>query len=168
MGLTCLSQLPHLTPLPTTHFHLSLTLFDRLLTSPYFSFLSFSSFAFSVEHSSSLLQTLPLVPPCHHLHHHFPGNVTGKSLGTSKHLHLLFEVLANLLGTWRIRLLRLRVFVTMESDLGQYSFTLDDAFFPAAYGRKRFLDCVWVRLLLMGPRDHMQEMFYLTCSLYCP
>ncbi|KAF3955037.1 hypothetical protein CMV_019698, partial [Castanea mollissima] len=30
---------------------------------------------------------------------------------------IFFEVLANLLGAWRIRLLRLRVFVTTESNL---------------------------------------------------
>ena len=35
----------------------------------------------------------------------------------------------------------------MESNLGQCPFTLDDAFFPAVHGGKRFLDCVWVRLL---------------------
>ena len=56
----------------------------------------------------------------------------------------------------------------MESNLGQCSFTVDDAFLPAAHEGKRFLDCVWVRLLLMGPRDHMQERSYLTRSLCCP
>ena len=44
-----------------------------------------------------------------------------------------------------------------ESNLGQCPFTLDDAFIPAAHGGKRFLDCVWVRLLPIGPKDHMQE-----------
>ena len=43
----------------------------------------------------------------------------------------------------------------MESNLGQYPFTLDDAFFPAAYGGKRFLDCVWVRLLPMRSREFL-------------
>ena len=33
------------------------------------------------------------------------------------------------------------IFVTTKSDLGQCLFTLDDAFFPAAHGGKRFLDC---------------------------
>ena len=47
-----------------------------------FYFLLFSQILFS-----SLSHTLPLVPPYHHLHHYFSGNVTGKSLGTSKHLH---------------------------------------------------------------------------------
>ena len=56
-------------------------------------------------------------------------------------------------------------FVRMESNLGQRSFTLDDAFFPATPGGKRFLDCVWVKLLPMGPRDHMQERSYLMHSL---
>ena len=60
------------------------------------------------------------------------------------------------------------IFVTMESNPGQCPYTLDDAFFPIAPEGKRFLDCVWVRLLPMGPRDHMQERSYLTCSLYCP
>ena len=60
------------------------------------------------------------------------------------------------------------VFVTKESNIGQCLFTLDDAFFPAVQGRKRFLDYVWVRLLSMGPKDHMQKRSYLTRSLYCP
>ena len=60
------------------------------------------------------------------------------------------------------------VFVIMESNPSQCPFTWDDAFFPAAHGGKRFLDCVWVRLLSMGPRDHMQERSYLTRSLCCP
>ena len=60
------------------------------------------------------------------------------------------------------------VFVITESNLGQCRFTLDDAFFPAVYGGKRFLDCVWVRLLPIGPRDHMHERSYLTRSLCCP
>ena len=60
------------------------------------------------------------------------------------------------------------VFVTMESNLGQYPFTLDDTFFPATYGGKRFIDCVWVRLLPMGPKDHMQKRSYLTRSPCCP
>ena len=41
-------------------------------------------------------------------------------------------------------------------------FTLDDVFFPTAHEGKRFLDCVWVRLLPMRSRDHMQERTYLT------
>ena len=57
------------------------------------------------------------------------------------------------------------VFVTMESNPGQCPFTLDDAFFPAVHGGKRFLNCVWVRLLPMGPRNHMQERSYLMRSL---
>ena len=60
------------------------------------------------------------------------------------------------------------VFVTTELDLGQYLFTLDDAFFPTAYGRKRFLNCVWVRLLPMRPKDHMQKRSYLMRSPYYP
>ena len=55
----------------------------------------------------------------------------------------------------------------MESNLSQCSFTLDDAFFPAVYGRKRFLDFGWVRLLPIGPSDHMQERSYLMRSLCC-
>ena len=58
-------------------------------------------------------------------------------------------------------------FVRMESNPGQCSFTLDDTFFPSAHGGKRFINCVWVRLLPMGPRDHMQEGSYLMCSLCC-
>ena len=60
------------------------------------------------------------------------------------------------------------VFVTMKSNPGQWPFTLDDAFFPATHGGKRFLNCVWVRLLSMEPKDHMQKRSYLTCSPYCP
>ena len=57
------------------------------------------------------------------------------------------------------------VFVTMDLILGQCPFTLDDAFFPIAHGGKRFLDCVWVRLLPMGPKDHMQKRSYLMRSM---
>ena len=39
---------------------------------------------------------------------------------------------------------------------------------PCAHGGKRFLDCMWVRLLPMGPKDHMQKRSYLTRSLCCP
>ena len=60
------------------------------------------------------------------------------------------------------------VFMTTIPNLGQCPFTLDDAFFPTAHGGKRFLDCVWVRLLSMGPKDHMQKRSYLTCSPCCP
>ena len=56
------------------------------------------------------------------------------------------------------------VFVTMESNPSQCPFTLDDTFFLATHGRKRFLDCPWVKLLPMGPKDHMQKRSYLTCS----
>ena len=59
------------------------------------------------------------------------------------------------------------VFVTAESNPGQCPFTLDEPLFPAAHERKRFLDCVWMSLLLMGPRDHMQERSYLARSLCC-
>ena len=52
-----------------------------------------------------------------------------------------------------------------ESDPGQCPFTMDDAFFPTAHGGKRFLNCVWVRLLSMGPKDHMKKRSYLTRSL---
>ena len=55
------------------------------------------------------------------------------------------------------------VFVTTKSDPDQCPFTLDDAFLPTTHGRKKFLDCVWVRLLSMGPKDHMQKRSYLTC-----
>ena len=41
----------------------------------------------------------------------------------------------------------------MKSNPGQYPFTLNDAFFPDVHGGKKFLDCVWVRLLPMGPRE---------------
>ena len=60
------------------------------------------------------------------------------------------------------------VFVTMEPNLGQCPFTLDDAFFLAAHWEKRFLDCVWVKLLPMGPKDHMQKRSYLTRFPCCP
>ena len=60
------------------------------------------------------------------------------------------------------------VFVTTESDPSQRPFTLDDMFFPTAHRGERFLDCVWVRLLPMGPKDHMQKRSYLTCSLCYP
>ena len=39
---------------------------------------------------------------------------------------------------------------------------------PCCHGGKWFLDCVWVRLLPIGPKDHMQKRSYLTHSPYCP
>ena len=60
------------------------------------------------------------------------------------------------------------VFVTTESDPGQCPSTLDDLFFLTTHGGKRFFNCMWVRLLPMGPKDDMQKMSYLTCSSYCP
>ena len=68
---------------------------------------------------------------------------------------------------WSFNLVSI-VFVTTESNPSHCPFTLDDAFFPATHGGNKFLDCVWVRLLPMGPRDHMQERSYLTRSLCCP
>ena len=43
--------------------------------------------------------------------------------------------------------------MTTESDPGQCHFTLDDAFFPVAYGGKRFFDYVWVRLPMEGEKN---------------
>ena len=60
------------------------------------------------------------------------------------------------------------VFVTTESNLSQCPFTLDDVFFPAFHETKRFLDYVWVMLLPMEPKDHMQKRSYLTRSPCCP
>ena len=78
-----------------------------------------------------------------------------------------FDTMPCVISRWSPNLVSV-VFVTMESNPGQCPFTFDDAFFPAAHGGKRLLDCVWVRLLPMGPRDHMKERSYLTHSLYCP
>ena len=78
-----------------------------------------------------------------------------------------FNTMPYVISRWSPDLVSV-VFGTMESNPGQCSFTLDDRFFPAAHGRKRFLDYVWVRLLPMRPRDHKQERSYLTCSLCCP
>ena len=78
-----------------------------------------------------------------------------------------FDTIPCVISQWLLDLAFV-VFVTTESDPSQCPFTLDDAFFPAAHGGKRFLNCVWVSLLPMGPRDHMQKRSYLTCSLCCP
>ena len=78
-----------------------------------------------------------------------------------------FNTMPCVISRWSPDLISV-VFVTTESNQGQCPFTLDDAFFPAVQGGKRFLDCVWVKLLPMGPRDHMQESSYLTHSLYYP
>ena len=79
-------------PNPTTHHSFFTYLLLSLTGSslPYFSFLSFSPCSFSVQHSSSLLQTLLPAPPYHHFHDHFSDKITGKFLGTHKHLHILF------------------------------------------------------------------------------
>ena len=78
-----------------------------------------------------------------------------------------FNTMPCVISRWSPNLVSV-VFVTTESNPGQCPFTLDDAFFPVVHGGKRFLDCVWVRLLSMGPRDHMQERSYLMHSLCCP
>ena len=78
-----------------------------------------------------------------------------------------FNTMSCVISQWSPDLV-FAIFVTMKSNIGQCAFTLDDAFFPAAHGRKRFLDCIWVRLLPMGPKDHMQKRSYLTRSLYYP
>ena len=74
-----------------------------------------------------------------------------------------FNTMSCVISWWSPDLVSI-IFMTMESDLGQCSFTLDNVFFPAANGRKRFLDCVWVRLLPMGPKNHMQKRSYLMLS----
>ena len=43
-------------------------------------------------------------------------------------------------------------------------FTLDDAFFLVTHREKMFLNCVWVRLQPMRPKDRMQKRSYLTHS----
>ena len=78
-----------------------------------------------------------------------------------------FNTMPCVISRWSSNLVYV-VFVTTESNLGQCPFTLDDTFFPTVHGGKRFLDCVWVRLLLMGPRNHMQKRSYLMRSLCCP
>ena len=76
---------------PTTHRSFFIHLFIPLAGSlPYFSFLSFSSFSFAVEHFSSLLQTLLPAPPYHHFHHHFSDKITEKLSWTHKHLYIFF------------------------------------------------------------------------------
>ena len=62
-----------------------------------------------------------------------------------------FNTMPCVISWWSLDLIFV-VFVTMESNLGQCPFTLNDVFFPEAYGGKRLLDCVWVRLLSMGPK----------------
>ena len=78
-----------------------------------------------------------------------------------------FDTMPYVISRWSPDLVFV-VFVTTKSNPSQYPFTLDDALFPAVYRGKRYLDCVWVRLLPMGPRDHIQERSYLTHSLCCP
>ena len=53
------------------------------------------------------------------------------------------------------------VFVTTESDPGQCPSTLDDLFFLTTHGGKRFFNCMWVRLLPMGPKDVIFDMLFL-------
>ena len=78
-----------------------------------------------------------------------------------------FNLMPCVISQWSPNLVSV-VFVTTESDSNQCFFTLDDTFFPAAHGRKMFLDYVWVRLLPIGPKDHMQKRSYLMHSPYCP
>ena len=78
-----------------------------------------------------------------------------------------FNFMPCVISQWLLDLVSI-IFVTTKSDLGQRLFTLDDAFFPATHGGKRFLDCVWVRLLPMGQKDQMQKRSYMMRSPYCP
>ena len=48
------------------------------------------------------------------------------------------------------------------------SFYFEWCILPCYPWGKRFLDCVWMRLLPMGPKHHMQKMSYLTRSTCCP
>ena len=76
-----------------------------------------------------------------------------------------FNTMTCVISRWSPDLVSV-VFVTTKLDPGQCLFTLDDVLFPTTHGGKRFLDYVWVRLLSIESRDHVQERFYLTCSLY--
>ena len=78
-----------------------------------------------------------------------------------------FNTMPCVISWWSLNLVSI-VFVTTKSNPGQYPFTLDGAFFPATYEEKMFLDCVWVWLLSIGPKDHMQKRSYLKRSLCCP
>ena len=75
-----------------------------------------------------------------------------------------FNIMPCVISQWSLDLVSI-VFVKMESNPGQCPFTLDDTFFPTDRRGKKFLDCVWMRLLSMRPNDHMQKRSYLTCSL---
>ena len=104
---TC-THLPHLTP--TTHLTNLSTLFGRpSLSSHLFSFF------FSQTHKHSLTFS--------HRYLHatistniFSGNVTGKSLGTSKHLHLLFEIKFLILLVSFIFCLRLYFYLSFNNN----------------------------------------------------
>ena len=112
-GFTCAK--PHLTPLPTSQ---SLYLFIPLASSLlHFSFLSSSSFLFSVEHS--LLSSSPPALPHHHHHHHhhhfyhhFSGKITRKFLRTHKHLHIPFFLGKNSSSFWWVLHFYLRLFLS--------------------------------------------------------
>ena len=77
-----------------------------------------------------------------------------------------FSTMPCVISWWSPNLVSI-VFVTTESNLGQYPFTLDDTFFHAANEGKKFLDCVWVRLLPIRPKNHIQKRSYLTSSSCC-
>ena len=51
----------------------------------------------------------------------------------------------------------------MESNPGQCPFTLDDTFFPTDHRGKKFLDCVWMRLLPRAKRPHARK--FLDCVI---
>ena len=55
--------------------------------------------------------------------------------------------------------------MTTESNPGQCTFTLDDVFFPAAHGGKRFLDCVGEATTHGVKRAHAKEVLFDTLSL---
>ena len=75
-------------PIHTTYLTILPYLFDWLLSSHFFLLLLFHFPSHTSLHSLKLSNRYLHT---HHFHHHFSG-VTGKSVETSKHLHLLFEV----------------------------------------------------------------------------
>ena len=84
--------MPHLTPLPsfsTTHFH---TIHFLSLASSFTSLLFFFFFSFSHTLLSTLIFSTSTSTPPPPFPPSFSGKITGKFLGTHKHLHILFEV----------------------------------------------------------------------------
>ena len=112
---TCPTQ--HSNPPPLFH-TITLSLGRRSTRVFYTCFLFLFLFLTHTNTHFTLSHPLPPVYPLpHHIHHHLSGKITGKSLRTSKHLHIFyFEVKFLILLVGFIFCLRLYFYLSFDND----------------------------------------------------